>query len=195
MKKFLAGLIVGLCIFASTTVFADSIKSLVGSKVDGTFEVYYQGKKIGDAPSIDSATYLPVRKMSNIAGMNVNVEGKRIYLTDTTTQGLTDAEVDAINQKRGKIQGQIDILSANIKTYEQNIEAKKGEISDYEKRIPEAKAMIPKGREDDPIYQLGVNALNEKIAKANEDIKTNEAKITAAQAEIETLNSELSKLK
>lgn len=191
MKKFLAGLIVGLCIFASTTVFADSIKSLVGSKVVGSYDVYYQGSKLGDAPIIGDSTYMPVRKITDAAGMNIKVEGKRIYLTDSTNKELTDAEVDAKNQNRGKIEGQIDILKANIKTYEHNIETKKEEISEYENNIQKEKAKIPQGREDDPIYQLGIQANNEKIARANEDIKSNEEKIAFAQAEIERLKKVL----
>lgn len=77
MKKFVTGLIVGVLLFTSVSVFA-APTSLIGQKVQGLFSIEKNGTKIADAVIINGSTYAPVRALAEVTGTNLNVEGKKL---------------------------------------------------------------------------------------------------------------------
>ncbi|WP_059043921.1 hypothetical protein [Paenibacillus rubinfantis] len=193
MKKFISGLIVGLLLFAGTTVFADSAKSLLGKKVQGTFEVAFNGNQIGDAAVIDGSTYLPVRSISDAAGINIAVEGKKIILTTSGSQivpDVTDAETDAKNKANGDISARIGILKNNIKTNETNIQIERDEvIAPLQKKLAELKA----ADDGTDVSKQGIEIVEGKISDSQKLIAELQAKIDAADAEIKQLEAQLNK--
>lgn len=90
MKKLISGAIAGALLLTSVTVFADSA-SLVGKKVQGLFTVEQNGKKVADAVIIDGVAYAPVRAVSEAAGVELKVEGKKIIMKEPEL-GTTIAE-------------------------------------------------------------------------------------------------------
>ena len=66
MKKFIAGVVVGACLFGAVPVFADSIKSLIGAKVEGVYSIEHNGQKIAEGLIINGSAYVPVRTMANV---------------------------------------------------------------------------------------------------------------------------------
>ena len=84
MKKKVIGAIAGALLLTSVTVFADSA-SLVGKKVQGLFTVEQNGKKVADAVIIDGVAYAPVRAVSEAAGVELKVEGKKIIMSESET--------------------------------------------------------------------------------------------------------------
>jgi len=188
MKKFIAGLIVGVLIFACGTVFADSIKSLVGSKVDGAFEVYYQGKNLGEAPAINNSTYLPVRKITEVVGMQVKVEGKRIYLNQSDiSQGNSSTTKDDGKKAKSQIELEISQLMGDIDRYNREISVNQSSIQRHEEDIKKYQEQISKASGKDPVLEQVVENIKKMIQEENSTNKEYEAKITFAQAEIERL--------
>lgn len=84
MKKKVIGAIAGALLLTSVTAFADSA-SLVGKKVQGLFAVEQNGKKVADAVIIDGVAYAPVRAVSEAAGVELKVEGKKIIMSESDT--------------------------------------------------------------------------------------------------------------
>lgn len=91
MKKLITGAIAGALLLTSVSVFADSA-SLVGKKVQGLFSVEQNGKRIADAVIIDGTAYAPVRAVSEAAGVELKVEGKKIIMSDVTESVVTTTE-------------------------------------------------------------------------------------------------------
>nr|WP_315022875.1 stalk domain-containing protein [uncultured Aminipila sp.] len=89
MKKFIAGLIVGL-MFTSTVSFASQgISATFGNF---NFLVNGQAKSINTQPIVYNGTsYLPVREISSMLGYNVD------YQSDTRTIKLTNSPQDNSN--------------------------------------------------------------------------------------------------
>lgn len=190
MKKFISGLIVGLLLFAGTTVFADSAKSLLGKKVQGTFEVAFNGKAIGDAAVIDGSTFLPVRSISDATGINIAVEGKKINLTTSGNQivaDISDAETDAKNKAEGLVTSKINTLQENIKTHQFNIDLEKNTLSNLQKKLVELKA----ADDGKAVSKQGIEIVEGKIADSQKLIAELQAKIDAAEAEIKQLEAQL----
>jgi peptidoglycan hydrolase CwlO-like protein len=191
MKKFISGLVVGVLLFASTTVFADSAKSLLGKKVQGTFDVSFNGHQIGSAPVIDGSTYLPVRSISEAAGINISVEGKRIELTttDEIVPTVTDAETDAKNRSNAEISAQIGLLKNKIQTYESNIKIERDEVlTPLEEKLKELETAPQTGNS-----RQAITNIEKKIADSNANITKMQAEIDAAEAEIKQLEEQLNK--
>lgn len=90
MKKLITGAIAGALLLTSVSVFADSA-SLVGKKVQGLFTVEQNGTKIADAVIIDGVAYAPVRAVSQAAGVQLTVEGKKIIMKESESE-TTKAE-------------------------------------------------------------------------------------------------------
>lgn len=189
MKKFISGIIVGVLIFAGATVFADTAKNLFGKKVEGTFEVVFNGEKINDAAVIEGSTYLPVRSISEAAGINIAVEGKTISLT-TQTEGsvVDDLEVDKANKARSMITSKISIQLNTIETHNRNIIIEESEgLPPLVKRLAELKA----ADDGSDVAKQGITIVEGKIADSNAYIADLKAKIATAEAEIEQLKTQL----
>jgi len=119
MKKLITGAIAGALLLTSVSVFADSA-SLVGKKVQGLFTVEQNGKRIADAVIIDGTAYAPVRAVSEAAGVELKVEGKKILMLESKSETTvaesspsptatpSKTETDIIKEKARNIQIEIN---------------------------------------------------------------------------------------
>ncbi|MEK4108117.1 hypothetical protein NST28_29040 [Paenibacillus sp. FSL R10-2791] len=97
MKKLITGAIAGALLLTSVSVFADSA-SLVGKKVQGLFTVEQNGTKIAEAVIIDGVAYAPVRAVSQAAGVQLTVEGKKIIMNEAIEPTPTPAATSVTNR-------------------------------------------------------------------------------------------------
>ncbi|MCR8843068.1 hypothetical protein NQ117_05200 [Paenibacillus sp. SC116] len=178
MKKFILGVFVGAFLFSGISVFAESVKTLVGEKVTGVYEIEQGGKKIAEGAVINGSTYVPIRTIANATGTPLTVEGKKITLPVLTSvnegNALSDAElklVDAISKQKGVILGLEGFIGAD-----------NGNAKHYEDAIAEEKAKAEKlpGR---------LEALEANLAKTKARIAEYQTQITAAEAEIARLQA------
>lgn len=82
MKKILTGVLTGALLLTGVTAFAAST-SLVGQKVQGLFTIEQNGTKVADAVIINGTAYAPVRAVSEAAGVDLKVEGKKIIMSES----------------------------------------------------------------------------------------------------------------
>lgn len=83
MKKFILGIFVGALLFGAVPAFAESTIDLMRAKITGVFEIERtDGSKIADAPVINGSAYVPVRALTDAAGIPLTVKGKKIILED-----------------------------------------------------------------------------------------------------------------
>lgn len=162
MKKIISVAIAGALLLTSVTVFADSA-SLVGKKVQGLFTVEQNGKKVADAVIIDGVAYAPVRAVSEAAGVELKVEGKKIIMSEslepTSTPAPTPSATAVSNrpaispeqEKENKIvsiSGKLATLSVNIGIAEIQLkddptnESLKQKISDLKDQYAEMEAQL-----------------------------------------------------
>jgi|GEM_PF-5405962 len=107
MKKFIAGVVVGACLFGAVPVFADSIKSLIGAKVEGVYSIEHNGQKIAEGLIINGSAYVPVRTMANVTNTPLSVEGRKIIM-----------ESDEKHNKRAKLETELMVLRNSLKIAE-----------------------------------------------------------------------------
>lgn len=77
MKKFILGVLVGVSITASSSVFADDIISKVDAYINPTIPVTLDGKTITlnkPVAVIDGSSYLPLKDLGSAIGKEVNSE-------------------------------------------------------------------------------------------------------------------------
>ncbi|WP_068616619.1 hypothetical protein [Paenibacillus tuaregi] len=184
MKKFVAGVVVGAMLFAGTSVFADSIKGLIGMKVGATYEVIKNGKKIGDAALIGDKAYVPVRATSDAAGIPLVVKGK------TITMGEVEASKDrAYSPEDTATLGQITTLENDIRGYEKDLAyTEESEIKPLQERLTAQQAKP----EDTQAYREGIKILQDKIKDRQDYASSLKAKISESKAKIDALKAQLS---
>src|SRR5690606_38206818 len=109
MRKVLFGFILCLSLFFSAQIFADSI-SKIGKKVDSEASIYLDEKQVSNAIIVDGTSYVPVREISELLGVEVEYkaakEEKKIMLTSKPSWD------DVVTQSN---------LKANIETAQKNI--------------------------------------------------------------------------
>ncbi|ASA20955.1 2,' 3'-cyclic nucleotide 2'-phosphodiesterase [Paenibacillus donghaensis] len=102
MKKLsymLSGVVIGVILMASSSAFADQIKSFVGKTVAGEYTVSVNGKALSEkAIVVDSKAHIPLRAVSDSLGAKVNVEGRTIEVT-TNVDSIAAVVDDAIANK------------------------------------------------------------------------------------------------
>lgn len=123
MKKFVSGVIVGVLLFASASVFADST-SLIGQKVQGLFAVEKNGAKVADAVVINGTAYAPVRAVADAAGTKLTVEGKKIIMSGTDAASTKENSTSVGKPSETDLQAERTKLAADI-------EKKKAVITDF----------------------------------------------------------------
>lgn len=139
MKKLISGAIAGVLLLTSVSVFAESA-SLVGKKVQGLFTVEQNGKKVADAVIIDGVAYAPVRAVSEAAGVELKVEGKKIIMNESvepTSTPTTAPEPSAtasmnrpaISEEQAK-ENKIRSLSAKLATLAGSIAMAEAQLRD-----------------------------------------------------------------
>ncbi|OKP81645.1 hypothetical protein A3842_11240 [Paenibacillus sp. P3E] len=155
MKKFVSGLIVGVLLFAGASVFADS-SSLIGQKVQGLFSVEKAGTKVADAVIINGTAYAPVRAVSEAAGVDLKVEGKKIIMSESAENTTTPAPtptpsatavtnrptVSAEQAKENKIrslEGKLATLAGSIAMAEAQLKDKPDNV-EFQQKVSDLKA-------------------------------------------------------
>jgi hypothetical protein len=105
MKKFILGLLVGITVTMSTSVFADSTLSKIEAYVNPSISIVIDGKKaeLHNAPiNYDGSTYLPLRETATLFGKDVtwNEESQTIELGDFKAKvGEDNMEIAKFNGK------------------------------------------------------------------------------------------------
>ncbi|QAT43433.1 stalk domain-containing protein [Aminipila luticellarii] len=97
MKKFIAGLVIGL-LFTNTFAFAGDSISAVFSNFN--FVVNGQAKTVSTQPIVYNGTsYLPVREISNLLGYTVNykADSRTIELSDASQPAPVDDQTNVTN--------------------------------------------------------------------------------------------------
>lgn len=164
MKKFVSGLIVGVLLFAGASVFADS-SSLIGQKVQGLFSVEKSGTKVADAVIINGTAYAPVRAVSEAAGVDLKVEGKKIIMsesaevttatTPTPTPSATavtnrptiseeqakENKIRSLTAKKDALAGSIAMAEAQLKDKPDNAELQQ-KVSDLKAQYTDLQAQL-----------------------------------------------------
>lgn len=182
MKKFVAGVVVGALLFAGTSVFADSIKGLIGMKVSGTYEVVKSGKKIGDAAVIGDKAYVPVRAISDAAGIPLTVKGKTITMAETASEKVYNKEDLETLNKITAIENDIRALNGDIQYTETYV------IKPLVDKLTDAKTKP----EDTEAYREGIKSLEQRIKERQDYVAGLRKSIADKQAQIATLKAQLS---
>lgn len=172
LKKFISGVIVGVFLFTGISAFADS-SSLIGQKVQGLFSIEKNGIKVADAVIINGTAYAPVRSVSEVAGVSLNVEGKKILMVTTTS--TSDAEVLSVELSR---------LNADVQSYQANIDRTNTyEIAPREKRLVELKASDNGSAES----AFTISSVEKSISDSRAYVAEQQALIDKAEARIAEL--------
>lgn len=186
----ISGVLVGALIFGGATSFAAGVNPFAKSRITGVFSVFKSdGSKIADAPVIDGAAYVPVRVMSNAAGIDLKVEGKSIIMGEaisSSSDGQIIGENDALSPEKLELANSISRHQRDILSWKGLIEVENETIKMYESKIAEENSRTEK-------VQSRIDGLNANIAKSKERIAEYQAKIDAAEAEIKQLEAQLNK--
>lgn len=76
------GILIGVVLSTASGAFADQVKSLVGKKVTGEYNIIVNGEKLSDKGAvIDYRANVPARALSEALGADVKVSGKTITIT------------------------------------------------------------------------------------------------------------------
>ncbi|WP_110930598.1 hypothetical protein [Paenibacillus bouchesdurhonensis] len=185
MKKFIAGIMVGALLFGGTSVLADSIKSLVGAKVTGTYTVQKtDGTKVADGAVINGSAYVPVRALAEATGIPLNVEGKTITMG---TQSVKP-EGNALSDEALTLVNEITRLKNVNRSTQELIEL---ELI-HEKTLLDSIAKEEAREEELPgsleILQSNLTKTREKVAEYQAKIDAAEAEITKLQAQVDALS-------
>lgn len=192
MKKFVSGIIVGVLLFAGTTVFADTAKELIGKRVQGTFEVTFNGKKISDAAVIEGSTYLPVRSVSEAAGIDIVIEGKKINLTTDNNVKDVLGGIDVDDKNMTALENRISTLKEQILLDRQKLDSEKiNTLPRLESRLLEMKDDQYSSALGPALTKQGIDNLEAQIAESKKYIQELQSKIEAAEAEIKELEAQL----
>ncbi|MFF2889848.1 hypothetical protein [Paenibacillus sp. NPDC057967] len=165
MKKlliFIAGAIVGAVIMTAGSAMAGGFKALVNEKVGSVWELYVDNKSVGDVPIIKGSSYGPIRQIAEIAGMDVDFEPGKVYLS-TKEESVIEKDAEFLNLQIAHTKRLRDAL-VNVRNEDK---ARLQEMPTEEAR----------------------KSLEEAIAIKEEGIAAYEAEITALEAELAALES------
>lgn len=179
MKKWtylVSGIVIGAMVATAGNAFADQVKSLVGKKVTGEYEVVVNGTALQDKGAvIDGRTNVPVRGITQALGVDFKVEGKKIIVTtdggDSTSAEPTNPTTD--NKYMGGSKENLEELKSSIENnrIKPAVEERKSIVAEIEN--------LKKSGDDLPILEVKEKRLKEYdeiIAKATEELRlVNEA--------------------
>lgn len=164
-------------------VQAGASGTLTGSKVAGTKIVTFNGKDIGQAAIINNSSYLPVRSVSDAMGLQINLSGGAINLTEaqqaTVTDGTTSDSppdsgqstptqstltADEINRRISETDKSIKYCQDTIENGQKMIDAltAQGQTEDaamWQRTVDEAKASLPKLQQQKSDLEAQLQAL------------------------------------
>jgi hypothetical protein len=87
MKKFISGLIVGICVSAVSSVFAASPLQSISALLNNNLIIKIDGKEANLSDPIityNNKTYLPLRDIANILNLNTNYSSGVVEITKKT---------------------------------------------------------------------------------------------------------------
>ncbi|PWW06341.1 hypothetical protein DFQ01_103243 [Paenibacillus cellulosilyticus] len=95
----LLGVIIGVLISITTSVYGESLRSLVGQKIQGEMKVVLNGQQFDTAIVVNGKSYAPLRNTFESAGYSVSLSEKTVILTESTagaveTSDVTDSVID-----------------------------------------------------------------------------------------------------
>lgn len=123
MKKWtylIGGIVIGAIVSTAGNAFADQVKSLVGKKVTGEYEVVVNGKALQDKGAvIEGRTNVPVRGITQALGADFKVEGKKIVVTTgqdgpTSTNGSSTSKLTSDNEYMGDSKKTLEELKYSL---------------------------------------------------------------------------------
>ncbi|MDH6373517.1 hypothetical protein M2444_005349 [Paenibacillus sp. PastF-3] len=181
MKKWtymLSGIVIGAVLMASSNVFADQIKSLVGKTVAGEYTVNVNGKVLSDkAIVVDSKSHIPLRAISDSLGATIKVEGKTIEVTTNVEEAGAVTIADTITKSSNPYLGQ----SKESLQESRNIFMNKIIIPSQKYKLQLEEKMV-------------INQKNLELAEKDSGTKFKEAvldSITTTKNELNTMNQDI----
>lgn len=127
MKKvayIVFGVIIGIGVTISGDALADTAKSLIGKTIKSEMVVYVDGVKLNEAaPVIEGKTQLPVRKMAEIAGMELELKGNQVYLTTKKIEecAITGAVTPLTPAEWMALKNELDFAKEYVKFIQEEI--------------------------------------------------------------------------
>lgn len=196
MKKIFFGLIIGLVIGASSSVFADGI---IGKKIQNTYDVIVNGKKLDEkAIVVDGTSYLPVRKIGEVTGFSVKFDSKvGVTLTGNGGNAALDNEKVSNSSNSNKYQnmsieeldkiyfdlvGEYAELRSDISLTQANLDYEKERIKNYLENIVPLLTIDPQ------------KVSEEEKAKSDKIIKEYEETLEKARKRFNELEKELKEI-
>lgn len=167
MKKYLGfvgAFILGAVVMAAGEDVSAKVKSLVGQKVAGEYNVVVNGKELEQKGAIIAGTTnIPIRAVSEALGAELKVENKTVYVTMENNQviemdGRYYTKYDLLNEQK-KLNDSLKLLQDGLKESEAKSERME-HVTGIEKDL----------------WLDGIKILSEKIENANKELaKINEA--------------------
>jgi hypothetical protein len=159
MKKFIIGILIGMCLMLSASVYADDIKtevkSLIGMQVEGTFPIQINNSQLqSNAIVVDNTSYLPVRTIAELFNSDVSFIDNQVILKakdgavnlDKLAEYKKDADTkqakwekdrlegikqqDELNKKLEEIQKGQEKIDAQSKANLEEVEVQKKKFND-----------------------------------------------------------------
>lgn len=144
MRKYLIGVIFGIALTITSSVFADDIQSLIGTKVQGEFPIKVNGESL-EKPAIviNGTSYLPNRAIADALGMDIKFDAdlgielkakevsekmlEQTVVEDTYDMGTIDSKISVLNTVIWGINGNIAEHPDHIRLDEWKAELKKNQ--------------------------------------------------------------------
>ncbi|WP_127580186.1 stalk domain-containing protein [Paenibacillus koleovorans] len=160
MRKYLIGLVAGVCLTITATSYADDISDLIGKKIENTFPVYVNLKEVeAKAVVIDGTSYLPVRSIGNAIGYEVFFdETKRVV---------------ALNY--ASVKRSLEDIRSNVESLKNTNERSKASIKSIDERL----------LTDENLKEEDKNILLENKQRYEKSVFINEVMINKMQQQID----------
>lgn len=182
MKKFIAGVVVGVLLFGIASVLSSSIRSRMNvqkgiytiKKTDGTL--------ISEGAVLGGIVYAPVRAMAATFGVPLTVEGKTV-LVGEPTDSQSPMEDNVFVDETLEWTNRINHLRGVISSCEVNIALRKDKITTLVAEIEKEKSkQNSTGR---------LKQLEEELKENKDTLKELRGGITAAEREISELQKKI----
>lgn len=184
MKKFMAGVVVGVLLFGSAFVLSSSIRSQMNVQ-KGIYSIKKNdGSLISEGAVIGGNVYAPVRAMAVAVGAPLTVEGKTIFVGEPgISKSQTEAKV--LSQEALEWTNRINHLRGVINKCEVNLEVKKGEMTTLVAKFNEEKASKQKSPDRLKMLEADIKESNKYMLELQKDITTAEGEILKLQKKID----------
>ncbi|OMF70519.1 stalk domain-containing protein [Paenibacillus glucanolyticus] len=161
MKKYLGfvgAFILGAVVMAAGEDVSAKVKSLVGQKVAGEYNVVVNGKELEQKGAvIAGTTNIPVRAVSEALGADLKVEDKTIYVT---------LDNNKVVEMDGKYYSKYDLLNEQKKTTDLLTHLN----SRVEQEEAKTESMSSQTGIVKQLWEDGLKDLREKVAQNNQKL-------------------------